>query len=205
MTPTLPLKGKFLYKITAKAQSRKENMIDLSPKGLSGKKKTETMKNISIIVAIASNYAIGKDNDLLWHISNDLKHFKNLTKEHYIVMGKRTYYSLPIRPLPNRTSLIITDIANEEIDNCIMAYSIDDAISKMDNTKENFIIGGGSIYKQFMPLANKLYITRVHKDYDADTFFPEISLDEWELQSEKHITNDPQNDFTYTFEIYNRK
>ncbi len=163
------------------------------------------MKNISIIVAIAANYAIGKDNDLLWHISKDLKHFKNLTKEHYIVMGKRTYYSLPIRPLPNRTSLIITDVANEEIDNCLMAYSIEDAVNKMDNTKENFIIGGGSIYKQFMPLANKLYITRVHKDYDADTFFPEISLDEWELQSEKHITDDPQNSFTYTFEIYNRK
>jgi dihydrofolate reductase len=163
------------------------------------------MKNISIIVAIASNNAIGKDNDLLWHISNDLKHFKNLTKEHYIVMGKLTYFSLPIRPLPNRTSIIITDVANEEIDNCLMAYSIEDAMSKMDTSKENFIIGGGSIYKQFMPLANKLYITRVHKDFDADTFFPEISLDVWELISQNHITDDSQNDFTYTFEIYQRK
>lgn len=163
------------------------------------------MKNISIIVAIASNYAIGKNNDLLWHISKDLKHFKNLTKEHYIVMGKHTYYSLPIRPLPNRTSMIITDVANEEIDNCLMAYSIEDAMNKMDTSKENFIIGGGSIYKQFMPLANKLYITRVHKDYDADTFFPEISLVEWELTSEQHVTDDPQNDFTYTYEVYNRK
>ncbi len=163
------------------------------------------MKNISIIVAIASNYAIGKNNDLLWHISNDLKHFKKITKEHYIIMGKRTYYSLPIRPLPNRTSLIITDIANEKIDNCIMAYSIEDAVSKMDKSKENFIIGGGSIYKQFMPLANKLYITRVHKNFDADTFFPEILLDEWELSSEEKIIDDTQNDFSYTFEIYNRK
>ncbi|MFK5855182.1 MAG: dihydrofolate reductase [Bacteroidota bacterium] len=163
------------------------------------------MKNISIIVAIASNYAIGKDNDLLWHISKDLKHFKNLTKEHYIVMGKRTYYSLPIRPLPNRTSMIITDVANEEIDGCIMAYSIDDAVNKMDSSNENFVIGGGSIYNQFMPLANKLYITRVHKDFEADTFFSEISLNEWELVSEQHVTDDPQNDFTYTFEVYNRK
>ncbi len=162
-------------------------------------------KDISIIVAIASNYAIGKDNDLLWHISRDLKRFKEITKDHYIVMGKRTYYSLPIRPLPHRTSLIITDVANEEIDNCLMAYSIEDAVNKMDTSNENFVIGGGSIYKQFMPIANKLYITRVHKDYEADTFFPEISLDEWKLESQEDVKDDPQNDFTYTFEIYSRK
>ena len=162
-------------------------------------------KKISIIVAIASNYAIGKDNDLLWHISKDLKRFKEITKGHYIVMGKRTYYSLPTRPLPNRTSLIITDVANEIIDNCLMAYSIDDAVSKMDSENENFVIGGGSIYNQFMPIADKLYITRVHKDYDADTFFPEISLDIWELSSQEEITDDPQNDFNYTFETYTRK
>ena len=162
-------------------------------------------KDISIIVAIASNYAIGKDNDLLWHISKDLKRFKEITKDHYIIMGKRTYYSLPIRPLPHRTSLIITDVANEEIDNCLMAYSIEDAVNKMDTSNENFVIGGGSIYKQFMPIANKLYITRIHKEYEADTFFPEISLDEWMLESKEEVTNDPQNDFTYTFEIYSRK
>lgn len=163
------------------------------------------MKEISIIVAIASNYAIGKDNDLLWHISKDLKRFKEITKGHYIVMGKKTYYSLPLRPLPNRTSLIITDIADEVIDNCLMAYSIDDAVSKMDSSNENFIIGGGSIYKQFMPIADKLYITRVHKDFDADTFFPEISLNDWELVSQENVDNDPQNDFTYSFEVYSRK
>jgi len=163
------------------------------------------MKNISIIVAIASNNAIGKDNDLLWHITNDLKRFKQITKNHYIVMGKRTYYSLPVRPLPHRTNMIITDIKDESIDNCLMAYSIEDAIDKMDNSKENFIIGGGSIYNQFMPLADKLYITRVHKDFDADTFFPEISLEEWKLISEESVTDDTQNDFTYTFEIYTRK
>ena len=160
---------------------------------------------ISIIVAIASNYAIGKDNDLLWHISNDLKRFKEITKGHYIVMGKRTYYSLPVRPLPNRTTLIITDKKNEVIDNCLMAYSIEDAVSKMDTENENFIIGGGSIYKQFMPLADKLYITRVHKDFDADTFFPEIKDNEWKLVSKEDVENDTQNDFSYSFEVYSRK
>ena len=163
------------------------------------------MKKISIIVAIASNYAIGKDNDLLWHISKDLKRFKEITKGHYIIMGKRTYYSLPKRPLPNRTSLIITDVENEVIDNCPMAYSIDDAIAKMDNENENFVIGGGSIYKQFMPHADTLYITRVHKDFDADTFFPEISEKEWELISKEDVNDDPQNDFTYSFETYKRR
>jgi len=162
-------------------------------------------KKISIIVAIAENYAIGKDNDLLWHISKDLKRFKALTKIHYIIMGKRTYFSLPVRPLPHRTSMVITDIPGEEINNCLMAYSIDDAIEKMDNTGENFIIGGGSIYRQFMPLADKLYITHVHKAFEADTFFPEISLEEWTLIERTDINNDPQNDFTYSFEIYTRK
>ena len=162
-------------------------------------------KHISIIVAIASNYAIGKDNDLLWHISKDLKRFKEITKNHYIIMGKRTYYSLPVMPLPNRVIMILTDDIGESIDNCVMAYSIEDAIEKMDSDKENFIIGGGSIYKQFMPLANKLYITRVHKNFEADTFFPEISEKKWELTSSENIDDDNQNDFKYTFEIYDKR
>ncbi len=162
-------------------------------------------KKISIIVAIAENYAIGKNNDLLWHISNDLKRFKSLTRNHCVVMGKRTYYSLPTRPLPNRTNIVITDVPGEQIDQCVMAYSIEDAVEKMDANNENFIIGGGSIYRQFMPLADKLYITRVHKNFDADTFYPEISPDEWQLVDKKDIDDDPQNDFTYSFEIYERK
>ncbi len=161
-------------------------------------------KSISIIVAIAANNAIGKDNDLLWHISEDLKRFKEITKDHFVIMGKKTYFSLPVRPLPNRTNMIITDVPGEKIDNCLMAYSIEDAIDKMDTEKENFIIGGGSIYRQFLPLADKLYITRVHKDFEADTFFPEIDNNQWQLVEKQDIDNDPQNDFTYSFEIYKR-
>jgi len=161
-------------------------------------------KQISIIVAIASNFAIGKDNDLLWHISKDLKRFKALTQGHYIVMGKKTYFSLPVRPLKNRTNMVITDIEDEQIDDCLMAYSIEDAINKMDTEKENFIIGGGSIYTQFLPHANKLYLTKVHKSFDADTFFPELSLKEWKLEEKILIEDDPQNDFSYSFETYIR-
>lgn len=162
-------------------------------------------KKISIIVAAASNNAIGKDNDLLWHITRDLKRFKELTQGHYIVMGKKTYFSLPKRPLPNRTSMIITDVRGEEIDGCLMAYSIEDAISKMDSENENFIIGGGSIYNQFLQYADKIYLTRVNKEFEADTFFPEFSLNEWKLVEKIEVTSDTQNDFTYSFETYVRK
>jgi dihydrofolate reductase len=153
------------------------------------------MKEISIIVAIAQNNAIGKDNQLLWHIPADLKRFKKLTTGHTIVMGKRTFYSLPIRPLPNRRSIVITDIAGEEIEGCTMAYSIEEAIEKMDSEKENFIIGGGMVYKQFLPLAQQLYLTIVQKDFDADTFL-EIDLTGWEMiEKEEH----PEEELPYYY------
>jgi len=149
------------------------------------------MKPISIIVAIAQNNAIGKDNQLLWHIPADLKRFKALTTGHTIVMGKRTFESLPLRPLPNRRSVVITDILGEKIEGCTMAYSINDAIEQMDEEKENFIIGGGSVYRQFLPFANQLYLTIVKKDFDADTFFPEIDYSEWDIiEREEHLDED---------------
>jgi dihydrofolate reductase len=159
------------------------------------------MKPISIIVAIAQNNAIGKDNQLLWHIPADLKRFKQLTTGHTIVMGKRTFYSLPIMPLPNRHSIVITDIAGEEIEGCTMAYSIEDAVEKMDSKKENFIIGGGSVYNQFLPLANQLYLTIVQKDFEADTFL-EIDLSGWEtIEREDH----PEEELPYYYINLKRK
>ncbi|MCB0823705.1 MAG: dihydrofolate reductase [Bacteroidales bacterium] len=164
------------------------------------------MPKISIIVAVAKNNAIGKDNKLLWHLSEDLKRFKSLTSGHYIIMGKNTYFSLPRRPLPNRTHIILTDIPGEQIDDCMMAYSIEDAISKMNPEQENFIIGGASIYRQFLPLAHKLYITWVHESFDADTFFPELDDKIWQLVSEEHHPDpDENNPYPYTFAIYEQK
>ena len=159
-------------------------------------------KIISIIVAIAENNAIGKDNNLLWHISEDLRRFKRITEGHVVVMGKKTYYSLPKRPLPGRTNIVITDVAGEQIDNCLMAYSIQDAIQKMDPEGENFVMGGGSVYAQFMPYADKLYITRVNKAFEGDVFFPPIDMKSWDLVERQEITDDPQNDFSYAFETY---
>jgi dihydrofolate reductase len=162
-------------------------------------------KNISIIVAIAENYAIGRNNDLLTHIPDDLKRFKQLTTGHTIVMGKKTYESLPNRPLPNRRSLVITDLPSEKIAGCEMAYSISDAVEKMEADKENFVIGGGSIYRQFLPLANKLYITWVHMRFDADVFFPEIDLTEWNLDEEVTIEAGLKTSFGYSYCTYSKK
>lgn len=162
------------------------------------------MKNISIIVAIASNYAIGRDNQLLWHISNDLKHFKKITSGHTVIMGKKTYESLPFKPLPNRENIILTDVAGETISGCTMVYSISEILEMCKNKEECFIIGGGSVYKQFMPHAETLYITWVEKDYEADVFFPEISEKEWEItEEEKHFSE--ENNFTYSFRVYKKK
>jgi dihydrofolate reductase len=161
-------------------------------------------KKLSIIVAVAQNNAIGKDNKLLWHISEDLKRFKRLTRGNPVIMGKNTFYSLPVRPLSNRMNIVITDVPGEKIDGCAMAYSIEDAISKCDETKENFVIGGASVYRQFLPFADKLYITKVNKDFEADCFFPEINLKEWKLISQEDCANDTQNNFTYSYLVFEK-
>jgi dihydrofolate reductase len=163
------------------------------------------MKTISIIVAIAQNNAIGKDNQLLWHIPQDLKRFKALTTGHTIVMGKRTFESLPVRPLPNRRSVVITDIKGEKIDGCEMAYSISEAIDLMEDGRENFVIGGGMVYKQFMPLAHKLYLTIVHKDFEADTFYPEIDFSEWNEIERQDFEAVENLGFDYSYITYERR
>lgn len=157
---------------------------------------------ISIIVAIAQNNAIGKNNQLLWHLSDDLKRFKRLTEGHTIVMGKRTYYSLPKRPLANRRNVVITDIIDEKIEGCVMAYSIDDAISQMEKGAENFIIGGGSVYSQFLPKADRLYLTVVHKNFEADTFFDPIDFGEWKETFREDRSSE---EFNYSFINLERK
>jgi len=163
------------------------------------------IKRISIIVAIAENDAIGRENKLLWHISADMKRFKQITAGHTVIMGKNTFFSLPTRPLANRRNIVISDDPDDSFPGCEMAYSIREAIHKCAYGQENFVIGGASVYRQFLPHAQKLYITRVHKSFDADTFFPEIPTAEWEIIEEENIRDDPQNDFTYSFMTYERK
>lgn len=162
-------------------------------------------KQISIIVAIDDNYGIGKDNKLLCHLTNDLKRFKQITSGSTVVMGKNTYFSLPKRPLPNRKNIVISDDTNDHFEGCTTVYSIDEAIEKMDTDKENFIMGGASIYRQFFPFADKLYITKIHAAFDADTFFPEISQDEWALIDGSETYTDPNNNRNYSYLIFHRK
>ncbi len=163
------------------------------------------MKNISIIVAIAENNGIGKNNDLLWHISADLKRFKQLTLDHTVIMGKNTYLSLPVRPLKNRRNIVITDNADDHFDGCVTVFSVDEAIKNCPENEESFVIGGASIYRQFLPYTDRLYLTRVNRSFDADTFFPDIVEDQWEEISREMPEPDPQNDFTYEFIILKRK
>ena len=162
------------------------------------------MKKISIIVAIARNYAIGINNQLLWHISDDLKRFKSITSAKQVIMGKLTYESLPVRPLPNRTNIVITDDPDEDFEGCITVYSIPEALSYCHDVEESFIIGGGSVYRQFMPHATKLYLTLVHKDFEADTFFPEIDFSQWKLIEREDHEDDGTVDFSYSFLVYEK-
>jgi dihydrofolate reductase len=159
---------------------------------------------ISIIVAIAENYAIGKDNDLLWHIPADLKRFKSLTTGHTVIMGKKTYESLPRRPLPNRVNIVISDNIEDHFDQCVMAGSIEEAITRLNPEDENFVIGGASVYRQFLPLSDRLYITWVHKSFEGDVFFPGIDFSEWLLISSEDIPSGGNIDFSYSNNIYDR-
>jgi len=167
--------------------------------------KSVTNKNISIIVAIAENNAIGKNNELLWNLPEDLKRFKHITTGHTVIMGRRTFLSLPKGALPNRRNMVISDVKGETFPNCEMVSSVEEAVSLCDEKEESFIIGGGMVYRQFLPHARRLYITRVHKEFEADTFFPEINFDEWDETERKKFPADDKNPYPFSFITYQRK
>lgn len=159
---------------------------------------------ITIIAAIAKNNALGKDNQLLWHLPDDFKRFKNITTGHYIIMGRKTFESFP-KPLPNRTHVIISRQKNYSQLNCIVVTSLQKAIEACPKNEEIFIIGGGEIYNQSMAIADKLDITRVNHSFEADTFFPEIDLTQWKLIFEEFHPKDEKHKFDFRFETFIRK
>lgn len=161
-------------------------------------------KTLSIIVAVAEDYGIGNKNKLLAYVSNDLKRFKRITSNHTVVMGRNTFISLPNGALPNRKNIVITD-KDESFDGCTMVHSIEEAIAQCPENDESFIIGGAMIYKQFYPLANRIYLTRFYKQFEADTYFPEIDEDEWNLIEKQEVHDDEQVDFSYAFITLERK
>lgn len=160
---------------------------------------------IKLIVAKASNNVIGNNNQLIWHLPNDLKHFKNLTTNHPIIMGRKTYESLG-RPLPNRTNIVITRDANFADEKVVITHSLDEAIKKAEEINNDFfVIGGGEIYKQAMLIADELYITEVHHEFDGDTYFPEIDEEIFEEISRENHIKDEKHPHAYSFISYRRK
>jgi dihydrofolate reductase len=160
--------------------------------------------SISLIVAIDTENGIGYQNKLLCYLPNDLKWFKKNTEGKTVIMGRNTYISLPNGALPNRKNIVISDKITDCFPNCEVVNSIESAISKINSFEENFIIGGASIYKQFLPLADKLYITKIYNKFEADAFFPEIDEDIWKLVEKTDNFRDEKHLYDYSFCIYQK-
>ncbi len=159
---------------------------------------------ITLIAAAAENNALGKNNDLIWHLPNDFKRFKSITSGHYIIMGRKTFESFP-KPLPNRTHVIITRQKNYNPENCIVVNSLEKAIEICPKDEDVFVIGGGEIYKQSIAIANKIELTRVHSTFEADTFFPEIDTNIWDLVQEEFHPKDEKHLIDFSFQTYLKK
>ncbi|HEY4326288.1 MAG TPA: dihydrofolate reductase [Mucilaginibacter sp.] len=158
---------------------------------------------VTIVVAISENHVIGKDNKLLWYLPNDLKHFKDITTGHTIIMGRKTYESVG-KPLPKRRNIIITR-QPITIEGCEVVNSIEAALALYANENEVFIVGGAEIYKQAISLTNRIYLTIVHKQFDGDSFFPELDKNEWKEVSHEDHEPDDKNKLPYSFITLERK
>jgi len=160
---------------------------------------------ISIIAAVAENNVIGKKNSLPWNLPADLKHFQKITMGHCLIIGQNTHESIG-KALPGRTNIILTFDKNYRSEGCLIVTSIEEAlrVASAKNENEFFIIGGASIYKQFIEIANKLYITRIHHKFDGDVYFPEIDLNKWKLVSKEEHKKDDKNPYDYTFIVYEK-
>lgn len=159
---------------------------------------------ITIIAAIAENNALGKGNKLIWYLPADLKRFKKTTLNHWVIMGRKTYESI-VKPLQNRTNILITRNKNYKAEGCVVVNSIEEAIQLAIKEDENpFILGGAEIYKQAMRFADKLDLTFVHHKFDADVFFPEIDKTIWKETSREDFKADEKNKYDYSFVTFER-
>lgn len=158
---------------------------------------------ISLIAAVAKNRVIGNRGQITWRLPADLKHFKMVTLGHPIIMGRRTYESIG-RPLPERTNIVVTRDPKYRASGCVVVASLEDAFRAAGDAEEVFIIGGGEIYRQALPLAEKLYITSVEAEPEGDVFFPEINPDEWRIVSREDHLKDERNQYDYSFLVYEK-
>lgn len=163
---------------------------------------------ISLIAALSKNRVIGKNNDLPWHLPDDMKYFMQTTKGHHVIMGRKNYDSIPekFRPLPNRTNIVVTRQKDFSAPNCTIVNSIEQgiAIAKKVNELETFIIGGAQIYKEGMALTQRMYLTEIQSDIEGDTYFPEIPSGKWKETSRIHHSIDARHKFKFDFVIYDR-
>ncbi len=159
---------------------------------------------VSLIVAASENNVIGKDNQLIWKLPADMKFFREKTTGHHIIMGRKTFESTGV--LKNRTHIIITRNIDYKVpDGCLLASSVEDAVSKVRNDDEAFIIGGAEIYKQSLAIADKIYLTRIHHNFEGDAFFPEIDETKWNLVSQQDYQPDEKNQYAFSFLEYNKR
>lgn len=168
---------------------------------------TPHIPTASIVVVVDENNAIGKDNDLLCHLPNDLKHFKNITLHNTIIMGRRTLEAMPNgRALPKRTNIVLTNNKDLKVENCVMLHSLPQVWEYCKDENEIFFIGGGPIFNAIINDVDKLYFTRIHHTFEgADTFFPEVDFDKWRLIDEEKHTADEKHAYDYTFQTWMRK
>lgn len=164
---------------------------------------------ISLIAAVSKNHVIGKNNDLPWHLPDDMKYFMQTTKEHYVIMGRKNYESIPekFRPLPNRTNIVVTRRKDFHAPKCVVVNSVEEGLTlaKQANQHELFIIGGSEIYELGLPLANRLYLTEIDAVIEGDTYFPEINKQEWKEVTRKHHDADARHAHPFDFVIYEKK
>jgi dihydrofolate reductase len=157
-----------------------------------------------MIAAASENNALGKNNELVWHLPNDFKRFKTLTSGHHIIMGRKTFESFP-KPLPNRTHIVISRQESYKPEGCIVVNSLEEAIEICPKDEETYIIGGGEIYNLGISFSDKIELTRVHHNFEADAFFPEIDTNNWELELSEFNPKDDKHLFDYTYQTYVRK
>ncbi len=158
---------------------------------------------ITIIAAVAEQNALGKDNQLIWHLPADLKRFKQVTSNHHVIMGRKTYESLG-KPLPNRTNIIITRNGDFKADGCVIVNSLEQAIEASKEDRNPYILGGAEIYKQAIEIVDKLDLTFVHHTFDADVFFPEIDPKIWKETSREDFKADDKNNYAFSFVTFER-
>ncbi|MCY4780088.1 dihydrofolate reductase [Sphingobacterium sp. UT-1RO-CII-1] len=158
---------------------------------------------VNIIVAAAENNAIGKDNKMLWHLPDDFKYFKKNTVGHSIIMGRKTFDSIG-KPLPDRRNIVVTRNQNWVSDEVDVANSLDEVLTYCRDEREIFIIGGANIYEQTLPLAQKILLTRVHTNIEADSFFPELPQAQWKLTHQEYHPKDDKHAYDFTFEVWEK-